>query len=89
MGEGKDKDVPTTSGSATLRKRTADLPCARCEDRGLGAGAHSNARGALVDPVSYGQQSTTEGSWRDVKKEVAKCERHVATRTRRRASDLL
>ncbi len=27
-------------------------------------------RGALVDPVSYGQQSTTEGSWRDVEKEV-------------------
>ena len=23
-----------------------------------------------MDPVSYGQQSTTEGSWRDVKKEV-------------------
>ena len=23
-----------------------------------------------MDPVSYGQQSTTEGSWRDVKNEV-------------------
>jgi hypothetical protein len=23
-----------------------------------------------MDPVSYGQQSTTEGSWRDVEKEV-------------------
>jgi hypothetical protein len=67
-------------GCATLRKRTAGLPYARCEDRSLGAGAHSNARGALVDPVSYGQQSTTEGSWRGVEKEVAKCERHGATR---------
>ena len=46
------------------------LPNARCKDLSLGAGAHSCARGALVDPVSYGQQSTTEGSWRDVKKEV-------------------
>ena len=51
-------------------KHTADLPCARCEDLSLGAGAHSCARGVLMDPVSYGQQSTTEGSWRDVKKEV-------------------
>ncbi len=59
-------------GRATLQKRAADLPCARCEDLSLGAGAHSYARGVLVDPVSYGQQSTTEGSWRDVEKEVEK-----------------
>ncbi len=57
----------------TLRKCTADPPFARCEDLGLGAEAHSCTRGALVGPVSYSQQSTTEGvkkrCWkRDVEK---------------------
>jgi len=47
-------------GCATLRKRTADLPFARCEDLGLGAEAHSCTRGAPEGPVSYSQQSTTE-----------------------------
>jgi hypothetical protein len=46
-------------GHATLRKRAVDLPCVRCEELSLGAGAHNSTRGALVDPVSYGQQTTT------------------------------
>ena len=35
------------------------LPNARCKDLSLGAGAHSRARGATKDSVSYDQRTTT------------------------------
>ncbi len=55
----RDKDNAIPKEASDLAEAYRWLPNARCKDLSLGAGAHSRARGALMDSVSYDQRTTT------------------------------
>ena len=62
---------------ATLRKPTVGSPTRAAKDLGLGAEAHSRARGAPKDSVAYNQRTTTlkgvcECEWHDDEGQAAK-----------------
>ena len=59
MDIGRDKDNAIPKEASDLAEAYRWLPNARCKDLSLGAGAHSRARGALMDSVSYDQRTTT------------------------------
>ena len=51
--------LSTPKEASDLAEAYRWLPNTRCKDLGLEAGAHSRARGALMDSVSYDQRTTT------------------------------
>ena len=59
MDIGKGKDNATPKEASDLAEAYRWMPNARCKDLSLGAEAHSRARGATKDSVSYNQRTTT------------------------------
>ena len=59
MDIGRGKDNATPKEASDLAEAHRWLPNARCKDLSLGAEAHSRARGATKDSVSYDQRTTT------------------------------
>ena len=51
--------LSTPKEASDLAEAYRWLPNTRCKDLGLEAGAHSRARGAPKDSVSYDQRTTT------------------------------
>ena len=69
MGIGRNKTNAIPKEAGDLAEAYRWQPDTRCKDLGLGAEAHSRARGAPKDSVAYNQRTTTL-------KGVCKCEWH-------------